>query len=352
MQKKLVWFFLLLKVQICKKETWVLLGIMFLFLLLIQRINIPQKDNKEIVICNLDESEMAKKLVQQLLETESVFHFTIVENEEKLEREVYKGNGFCGFIINEDFGRKLKQGRQDGVLTYVCSAETAKGKIAKETMYAKMFSVYSECLLMKNAKTLSLEKEELFAKELLKVNETYLNSDELFYVDTLKENFETITEPLQENKKVYPVQGMIALFILVAMMLVRGENMEKSRMNLLNTLLPGERVVFQYLQYLVMGLLMGVVGITHFFVKEKMVQAMLQSISLIIYIFICAVWMLLVQKIFKKENTYYSWIMTIILANTMIAPVFWDLSMYIPFLRVLQNLFPVGFYINILNAIG
>ena len=64
-------------------------------------------------------------------------------------------------------------------------------------------------------------------------------------------------------------------------------------------------------------------------------------------VFLSALWMVVAGAAFQKELSYSAWTMTLILAQFLLCPVFVDLTQYIPAIRYIRLLFPVGVYLEL-----
>lgn len=349
MQENIEWFRILVKMQICRKSTWILAGIIVLFLTLMKDISIPRVENNTVVLCDQEQSRVSEALMEQLLTEESAFGFVTVSEESVLKQWIRKGNACCGFLIPKGFTDQLESGRQENLLTYVCASGNAKGKIAKETVYANLFLIYSDHLLEKNGD--SITDQRLFFEDVRERKQMYLDSDALFYVEIQEKNQKDTGQKNDLTEECDPIHGMIAVFILTSILLVFGENLDKGRKGFFAALRPGDRLRFSVLQYGAVGIVAALPSVFYIGFTESVKQAFIQVLLLSGFIGICIVWVMVLQRFWKRTTRYYAWMMSLVVSNMMAAPVFLDLSIYLPVLRVVRNLFPVGIYINVLNMI-
>ncbi len=350
MQENVEWFLILLKMQLRRIDTWILFGIFILFFGLIKEVTIPQNENNTVVLCDLDQSGESVTFSEKLLLEQSVFEFVLLEDEETCRKWIRSGKAVCGFLIKEGFSEKIKEGEQDAIIIYLCTSGNAKGKIAKETVYAKLFSVYSDTLIKKNQEKITDQDSFLF--DVRQKKEDYLNGNRLFEVEISKASDQTFQTMPEFQEKTYPVYGMIAVFILTAILMIPGENMEKGRRFFFASQRPGEKIRFLFLQYGVAGLTAAFPAFIYIGLAESLKQTVIQVALLTGFVIICTAEVMILQKIWQKRQSYYAWIMTLVLSNLIAAPVFFDFSVYLPVLRIVRNLFPVGIYLNILNTIG
>lgn len=353
MQKMLTWVALIIKAQMCKKSTWIFAIVMIVLFALLEGISIPSADNQRVLVYSEDAGEHGQEVVVALENADSSFTFEQAEDKEQLFQEVYSGKAFCGFVLSEDFSRRLRKGEQEGIITYVCTGSNARGNIAQETVYANLFLVYSNCILEENADELVEQSEDIedFQKDVKKRNREYLDSDLLFRIEAVRSGADTSADWTENPERNYPVPGMIALCIFVSMLLTRGDNIEEGRRQLYAAMLPGEKLQFSFLQYVVAGMMAGVFGFLYFLVGKDEKSFFSNAVVLMIYILFGALWMLLAERVFRKEDTYYAWVTTLVLASVILSPVFFNLATYIPVIEVVRYIFPVGFYINLYDVI-
>jgi hypothetical protein len=132
------------------------------------------------------------------------------------------------------------------------------------------------------------------------------------------------------------------------MLLMNGDNLSDERRQLLEIMPFWDSVCLRVIQYLVMGLIIALSGVV-FFVLQGSTEGLIKRLAgLLGVVVISLVWTMVLQGILKKEQTYYIWVVTIVLMNVMVSPIFFDISSYIPFLYDVQNIFPAGFYLHLL----
>lgn len=69
--------------------------------------------------------------------------------------------------------------------------------------------------------------------------------------------------------------------------------------------------------------------------------------AIILFVLLSALWVLVFGRLFRNEITYVSFIVTLIVVNLMICPVFIDLSVYVPALQYISYCFPLGIYLGL-----
>lgn len=187
MQKYLIWHHLLLKRQM-KKRTFLPLLLLMIFLLwLLQNMAFPDSKNLTVLLYN-GGGEYGERLTDSLMRTESVFDFRLAENQAALEEEVAAGKAECGFEIGPEFAQNVTNGSTKDLIRYVASSLTARGIVARETVYTAFLDLYSENILQgAEGKLFGSGSPDLADATLGRYRE-YLDGSRIFHTD-----FETVS---------------------------------------------------------------------------------------------------------------------------------------------------------------
>lgn len=356
MQKSITWFYIFLKNQICQWETAIVCGCMILSLVFVNGImEDPAKDNFSIAIYVCGEDVLSLRMKTMLVSADSIFTFYEADSEEELKGDVASGKYMCGFVVESEFEEKLKRGEQENCITYICSRETAQGRVAKETVYAQFFRLLSEQLISKYGVKIVGEKED--STEVLSAfhenNRRYLEGDELFQAYYLDSDLERKQEKaVMDRSNVHPVEGLFVSFLLFGMLLVNAENRSLNRKKLLFMLTPMERVRFRTSQYMAVGCIIGAVGEYCLWIMKRPIRWNAEWIGLSGALLLGIIWAMILDRLFSKEITYHVWMVSILLFHILVSPVFFRIEEYVPISKWVQWISPIGFYLHILDHYG
>lgn len=347
MERCITWYWIFCKLQLKKVSTWFLMALMLLVLVITNKTSIPTSKNNTICLLN-QSGEMGEKLVQQLLSMKSAFEFQLAENESTLKKMVRKGQVDCAFIIEPEFDAELQLGNQKGLITCVQSIYTKKANVACETIYSVVFPMISEVLLAQKQNEVFGTTDKVMLQELLNENEKIQASDEVFHisVETMSGSFgkEESRVSLWDNGG---SEGIVGLFIFMSILFARGETLKTSQSAVWQSRDQAEqrRYLFTYcLSTAVIPLVAGVGYLA--FTKGRLVQ---YCLVFALYAIICCVWSCVFGMIFRREETYASWMLSILLANLVLCPIFVNLAAVIPAVGVINQIFPVGILIKVLR---
>lgn len=344
MEKYITWYRLLLKTWMKKKSSWLQLAGMVLVVLLVAGIHIPDTNNTVIGLCNKD-GDLVEDVIENLQGGESVFQFAAYEDENKMQEAVIRGELESGFVFKKGFEKDLKQGKRKNLITLITTPLTTKGAVAKETVFAALLERYSQEILLEQEEQVFGRKSEEISKALLEKNQEYLNGDELFRIDF--EEVAANSSEVGEGAETFPVRGMIVLLIFVMILIEHGKKFEQKDCAVEKALTGSEKIYFEFFRYLSVATIPAFTGIAllvgtgngTFFIKEVL--------GMMLFMVILGLWMVLVGKLFRNGTTYASWIMTLVIGNLLLCPVFVNAAEYVPALGYLNCIFPMGIYLKL-----
>lgn len=344
MEKYITWYRLLLKSWIKRKSSWLQLVGMVLVVLLIAGIHIPDTNNTVIGLCNKD-GDFVEDVIEKLQHGESVFQFAAYEDENKMQEAVIRGELESGFVFKKGCAKELEQGKRKNLITLITTPLTTKGAVAKETVFAAFLERYSEEILLAQEEQVFGRKSEEISKALLEKNQEYLNSDELFRID-----FEEVATKAKESEKrseTFPVRGMIVLLIFVMILIEHGKKFEQRDCAVEKALAGSEKVYFEILRYLSVATIPALAGIVLLIGTGNGIFLIKEVLRMMLFLVVLSVWMVLIGRLFRNGTTYASWIMTLVIGNLLLCPVFVNAAEYVPALGYLNCIFPVGIYLKL-----
>lgn len=358
MGKYLTWYYLFLKLNIKNKSVYIQLLSMLLVVLLIINISIPTNENVKVLLYN-EGGDLAMSLVNKLEQADTVYQFEEVDDIKIMHDQILSKEAECGFVIhdgfeervsNEGFEEKVSADDLDGIFTMVSSSLTSKGEVAKEIFYAHFFKMYSELKLRDSLDGFfenksEEEKEELY-HQLLNKNEKYLQGNTLFKIQY--EIIEAKSEDEEEAhiSKVYPIRGIICIILFLGILLERGKSVNGNDDEFSITLIGFEKYVYLILKYIggiTFQTILALILILNFAEASGFFY---EGLALLLFILLTSIWVLIFGQVINKSTTYSGWMLTLILTNVIVCPVFFDLAKYIKVFDIIQLMFPLGAYLK------
>lgn len=335
------WYFLQLKAWLKRGTSLLLLASMFFVVWFAGQISMPQSDNVTVGIVETDGAH-GKEVLQHLTQRESLFSFVMYDSKEALQEDVIAGKLECGFYFSNNFEKKFEHEKLKNSVSYLCTPLTTKGEVARETFYAALFEVYG-------AQMLSARTEQLFGDDanaardvLLANNEKYLKGNEVFQVDV--EQTEAV-ETTEKEKQVFPLHGLVALFLFLNLFVEYGRRFEAGSGKPYLALPAPFGEEFQMLGLLAAGTVPAVAGLVLLLCSGES-RGLLREISaMILLLAACIVWIWIVGKWIQNLTGFTSSIFLLVLINLLFCPVFVDIAAFIPALKFVRYLCPVGIYL-------
>lgn len=339
------WYFLQLKAWL-KRGTSLLLLVSMLFVVWFSgQISMPQSDNVTVGIVETDGAH-GKEVLEHLTQRESLFSFVMYDSKEALQEDVIAGKLECGFYFSNNFEKKFEHEKLKNSVSYLCTPLTTKGEVARETFYAALFEVYG-------AQMLSARTEQLFGDDakaacdvLLANNEKYLKGNEVFQVDV--EQTEAV-ETTEKEKQVFPLHGLVALFLFLNLFVEYGRRFEAGSGKPYLALPAPFGEEFQMLGLLAAGTVPALTGVVLLFCSGEGCGLLREISAMLLLLAVCIVWIWIVGKWIQNLTGFTSCIFLLVLINLLFCPVFVDIAAFIPALKFVRYLCPVGIYLGFIS---
>ena len=125
-----------------------------------------------------------------------------------------------------------------------------------------------------------------------------------------------------------------------------GKKLEKTSMGLFGVLNRRSQIVYTTMQALAELTIPAVCALIIVLLSGQNSRGVLLECAwLLIFICICSIWTALVGQLIHTATAWSGWVLTLCLVQVIICPVFFNLSQYIPAVRYLKYLLPVGWYV-------
>ena len=309
MEKCLVWYQLFLKQNIRKPATWLMLVLMLVLLWIVGNIHMPDGTNRTVMVCYQD-SDYEKEIANVLGNSKTEFVFQSCENPSDVYEAVEKGNAECGFVLDEDFDKRIAGGDWDELVVCYTSPFGTKTEVAKENFYAAMFPVYSKWLLIATEEDIYKKTNDGRMEELLEKHDEFLGGKRMLSFEEVRIDGTVVTD--EAKKSIYPLQGLVELFVLLTMLLAAGGYGQKETAQIESALFVKEKIYFRFINLLASGTLTAVIGFVAILFAAESRGFLTELISIIGLLFFGGVFVLVFSKLFKNRLTYLSWVATFV----------------------------------------
>lgn len=343
MQKYIIWYRLFLKTFLKNRIYWIQIAVMGLILLLFTGASFPQNDSVQIGVY-AGNSKDAENITRELLTEDGVFSFHAYDSRENLVQDVVAGKLECGFAFQNDFDQRMEQENLKNAVTYFSTPYTLNGEIAKETVYTKVLRAYSNQILRRGSKHIYEDGNREREKYLLAKNRDYLEGSDLFQVQIN----EITTKPSEKVQgKTDVIRGLAGLFVFLVIFLAYGKKYEPANKAVYQMQRTFDRYQMFFCSEVAAGTVPGILGLFFILRNSQNRGIMLETGKMILFVFFSAVWVLIVGIFLKNELSHIASIIMIMASSLILCPVFVDLSFYIPAVRYVRVLLPLGVYLRV-----
>lgn len=342
MQKVIIWYGLLLKRNIKQITAWLMTAALILLMLVVQGIHMPSVKTMMIGLFCEQDGNIEKILCEDLENSHSQFTFVTYQDKEQMYQDVQSGKMECGFLIQGNFTKRVLQNNWRKCVTFIANPFTTKGEVAKETFFAAFFREYSGQLLAQSEKEIFTTQDQKRLEKMQKSSDDFLQSD-FFYTDIVP--VDTKVKKVQDNHGTYPVHGIFAIFLLGMMYFANAKRYEPKGAWVQHAFINRERFMFACVQELAAVTLPAVAGIFLLLTTPQARSLWQELLLFAIFLAYAIIWTALCAKIPGSTEGFLAYGIVMMVIAAIMCPVFWDAGAYIPVMRYLKYLIPVGVYV-------
>lgn len=359
MRQWIRWLFLSWK-RLLKRPFFLL----FLFLLPIGTILVRQTEQADDgtieIALFIDGDPWNEQVGKVLTEAEGAFRFYLCDTREELEDDVAAGRAECGYSFPAGLRERLNERDYKRAIRVTVSPATVIADLASETVFAGLFEVYGRELLkdyVENGEVFSeAQTDEAAGADFDSgVHEVWATVEMLYdrYLEdgsTFAFEYETIgsdaSEPPQ-MQAVFPVRGIGAVFLFVMALAAAVMSAQDEERGLYRAVSGGRKWGYQLVSIgaqvgiccLVFGICMIAAGEWRETVPEIM--------RLLIYGTATVLVSGGLLRLLKKPVVLAGLIPFFILGSLVVCPVFVDLSIYVPIVKVMRWMFLPWYYLGV-----
>lgn len=347
MKRACVWFLLTLRSSVRRWTVWMAAVFSIVILWMTAAVSLPDSSSWRVLLWSEDNGARAQSLVADLESGQSSYRFERAESRESLIRQVETGEAQCGFILNEGFSEKMTGGDRNGIITYVSSSFTTKGAGAKETVFASLYSSMAGDLLKEQSAAIYGSKDPALLEGLDQWYRYYLESDEVFrisYHSIAPRGGVTsaVTNAAARGRK--PVLSMALILLFFQFFLSEaGKGGNGALPGPACGLPSGQRIMWEFCSNL------GEVFLPAVLMAAAVLRldgnagspwriAACTALTAVLSDF----WVIGFRRLVRTHISYLCWSFTILTAEMILCPVFWNPGAYFPFLSIAGCLFPPG----------
>jgi len=328
-------------------------------------LDIPMEETKTEAGAADQKTIFLQEIAERLLEKEGAVAFYICDSEEEVKRQVAAKQAQCGYVFPADLFERLDEGRYTRSIKSYESPQTSLHTICDEVLFAEIFTVYEEMTfgrqissyfhLEGTAEGFGKEEGGQIADRAEELLEKYRNNGSTFQftyedyrTDEVKQNGETAqTTKLEEGTGkdgIVPVRGIMALMIYIGALCGTLDALEDEAAGRVQRL--HKKWVFQILTILIPAFVMGVIALLVFGVTGNLKGIGEEIGGMVFYQVLLTVYCCILKKIWRREEQFCGVMPVLILSAAVICPVFLDLSVFLPVLKVMEKIYPLSNYLR------
>ena len=316
------------------------------------------------------QQQIQEKLIQENQNT--LFHITLETDSSVVQKKVAKGQAECGFVIPSDIGVTMINNKRGQDITVYQSPASSLTPIIQEKIYAALFEVYGgEIFAEYVAETPELKADETAAWEAYR---NRLGDGSTFHftyqtVETESEGTESdrdnaLAQPQSQGKAALPdvrvLYGFFLYFMLWIGVLDWNKDKERCRyyfggQPIARFWAASAQMLFPVFVTLLAG---AVLQVGSFLLAGRNGQHILDLFGLqnqslwvafshgLLYVLILWGTGWIAQTLLPKRQWLTAAMPVLLLATLVFSPVIIDLAEYVPALKLLQNCFPLTWWIR------
>lgn len=240
MRRMAVWFCLSIKRWLLHPGFTVMLLVMPILLWGISRLEPEETERIRIGVASEDPGlgrEVAEDLVRMGTEG-SMFEFVLYHTEEELKQAVRTRQAECAYLFPEGFEEKMNEGRYRRSILVYTAPSTILEPLAGEVVISVLAARYDGMMFADYIGNQGKEGE-LLKEGALSWYQVYQENGSTFGFE-----FRTsLEEPVLEKKSVFPVRGLIGIFVFLSAFFAACSVKEDERNGLFLAVPYGERTV-------------------------------------------------------------------------------------------------------------
>lgn len=332
METYIVWLWVFFKEQIKKKTYLLQLLVMLTALISVSALHFPSAERSDIGYAYETAGE-PDWLAEQLSMQEDYLDFRLYETPEELQQAVVSGRIDCGFVIPEE--------AKDRVIC-VSSPMSSKSALAKQTLFSVYYRLRSRDVLLEADEQLYGSSDEIRQQLLFDKNEAYLHGDQVFDMD-LQEVAVTASASVKENC-IFPIQGIAGLFLILFAILSQSVIYDIKSGGPWKRLSRKDGFCMRMLWGVAAMILPVLLAYMYLAISGKGRGAGIEILSMLLFLLWLVPWSSVLADRRLSEETYYVRMVIFLLVQLIICPVFADPAEWLPVVRILRLIFPLGIY--------
>ncbi len=293
-----------------------------------------------------DDDKGSDKIIEELLNEDSIIRYSVAESPEAAEEVVKKGGADAAWIFPKDLNGKMNEFIEssyfkDGFVKIIERESSIPLRLSHEKLSAKLFKLLAENYYLHFAKNKTPYLSETEDGKLMEYFYGVSINEELFEVTDVDGN-----EATGDNGASYltsPVRGLLSIVVLLSGMAAAMFCIQDEKSGTFSWITESKRIYVNLVCIFIAVLNVSVATLIAVCVGGLSTGFVREFAAIILYALCCAVFCLLLKQIFRTAKVYGSMIPLIIIVMIAVCPIFFDFKN----LGLAMYLFPPSLYIKV-----
>ncbi len=344
MRRMAVWFYLSIKRWLLHPGFTVMLFVIPILLWGISQLEPEETERIRIGVASED-SGLGREVTEALIRMgteESMFEFVLYHNEEELKQAVRTRQAECAYLFPEGFEEKMNQGRYKRSILVYTAPSTILEPLAGEVVYSVLASRYDGMIFADYIENQGKEGE-LLKEEALSWYQVYQENGSTFGFE-----FRTSLEkPALEKKSIFPVRGLIGIFVFLSAFFAACSVKEDERNGLFLAVPYGERTVCRIGALAAPVCLAALSGLVGLWMTGELEGIMLEIGALALCGAVSVLYAGALCAAASGPEIIAMMIPVLALALFLICPVFIDAAKWLDLVGVIRMILPPAWYLKL-----
>ena len=138
---------------------------------------------------------------------------------------------------------------------------------------------------------------------------------------------------------------MAGIFIFFVMFMSYGNKYENKGNNIEKVFSIRERYIYTCIKQIAAGTIPTIVSVFILIYFGNDVYVLDEMVKIILFLFISSIWISIFGSFLKDGSSFTGAIISVLLVNLLVCPVFINFEKYIPSIKYIKLLFPLGWYL-------
>lgn len=293
--------------------------------------NIHKANPPKIYLYAREDDPISEAVMDSLLGVYKGYSFVEADSEEQIQRDVRTHNALCGYIFAEDQMERVEEHTVKGNIVLVERIGNIETDIVNEIVFSAYYKEYTKYYTISY---MDLE-EDLFVTNY----ENIVTSSSLHY------SADTISSRDDANNAVNrSARNIIGVILCLFAMLNISEFISDTEHSIFYPVKPKQRFAFRAVYFSIPILMLSPFVLIGTMIQETNKGFFMELGQLLLYDVILIVLSIICSFIIKKRHIILGMIPMLTILYIILCPVFLDLSIYLPVIRILRYFCPPFYF--------